>query len=134
MAKVLIADDEPMVIHLLKTILTRLGHQVLEAHGGEAALGVFTKYQPEAAILDLNMPGMSGIEVLRRIRALDRQVPVIVWSGAGTEALEREAQKLGVTEFLKKGFSLHELAQTMNRVCEAYGPPQTNTPGERIAV
>ncbi|MGQ0695915.1 MAG: response regulator [Nitrospiraceae bacterium] len=134
MANVLIADDEPMVIHLLKTILTRLGYKVLVADGGEAALKVFTKYRPEAIILDLNMPGMSGIEVLRRIRAVDRHVPVIVWSGAGTETLERKAQKLGVTEFLKKGFSLHELGQAMNRVCEAYEAHQTETPGKRIAL
>ena len=134
MAKVLIADDEPMVIHLLKTILTRLGHKVLAADGGEAALSVFTKYRPEVTILDLSMPGMSGIEVLRRIRTVDRQAPVIVWSGAGTEALEREAQELGVTEFLKKGFSLDELGQAMNRACEAYEALQADTSDARIAI
>ena len=134
MAKVLIADDEPMVIHLLKTILTRLGHKVLAADGGEAALRVFTNHRPEATILDLNMPGMSGIEVLRRIRAVDRQAPVIVWSGAGTEELEREAKELGVTEFLKKGFSLHELGQAMKRACDAYDARQTDTHRGRIAI
>ncbi len=134
MAKVLIADDAPMVIHLLKTILTRLGHEVLVADGGEAALRVFTKCRPEVTILDLNMPGMSGLEVLRHIRTIDRHVPVIVWSGAEIVTLERAAQKLGVTEFLKKGFSLLELGQAMNRVCESYEAHQTDPPGERIVV
>ena len=134
MAKVLIVDDEPMVIHLLKTILTRLGHDVLGADGGKAALPVFMNHRPDVTILDLNMPDMSGIEVLRGIRAVDRQAPVIVWSGAGTAALEREAQELGATEFIKKGFSLNELGQALKRVCEAYGAPQTNTAGGRIAV
>ena len=134
MPKVLIADDEPMVIHLLKTILTRLGHKVLVADGGEAALRMFAKYRPDATILDLNMPGMSGIEVLRRIRAVDRHIPVIVWSGTGTDSLEREAQKLGVTEFLKKELSFHELGQAMNRVCKTYEAHQTDTSGKRIAV
>lgn len=134
MAKVLIVDDEPMVIHLLKTILTRLGHKVLTADGGEAALRVFTNHRPESTILDLNMPGMSGIEVLRRIRVVDPQAPVIVWSGAGTEALEREAQELGVTEFLKKGFSLHELGQAMKRALDAHDAHQPNTYSRRIAI
>jgi DNA-binding NtrC family response regulator len=134
MAKVLIADDDPMVVCLLKTILTRLGHKVLAADGGESALCLFMHHRPALTILDLNMPGMSGIEALRRIRSVDHQAPVIVWSGAGTEALEREAQKLGVSEFLKKGYSLYELGLAMKRVCEAYDARQTDTPDRRIAI
>jgi len=134
MAKILIVDDEPMVIRLLKTILMRLDHEVLTANGGEAALRVFRKHRPEVTILDLNMSDMNGIEVLKGIRAADRQVPVIVWSGAGTKALEREAQKLGVAEFLQKGVSLHELGQALKRACGARAAYQSETRGERVAI
>lgn len=119
MAKVLIADDEPMVVHLLRLVLTRLGHTVVTADGGKAALSEFKAHRPEATILDLNMPDMNGIEVVRGIRAVDQQAPVILWSGAGTQLLERGAQDLGVTEFLKKDFSFHELGYAMRRVVNA---------------
>lgn len=116
MAKVLIADDEPMVVHLLKTALRRLGHTVLTAKGGKAAVSKFANHRPEVTILDLNMPDMNGIDILRKIRSVDRLAPIIVWSGTGTETLEREAQDLGVTEFLTKGLSFHELGAALKRV------------------
>jgi DNA-binding response OmpR family regulator len=119
MAKVLIADDEPMVVHLLKTVLRRLGHTVLTAKGGKAAVSKFANHRPEVTILDLNMPDMNGIDLLRKIRSVDRQAPIIVWSGVGTETLEREAQELGVTEFVKKGLSFHELGAALQRVLRA---------------
>jgi DNA-binding NtrC family response regulator len=130
MAKVLIVDDEPMVAHLLKMMLTRLGHTVLTANGGEAALSGFRDHRPEATILDLNMPDLNGVDVLRGIRAVDSEAPVIVWSGAVTQLLAWEAQDLGVTEFLKKDFSCNELGQALRRVFNAHEIRQARFPAE----
>lgn len=127
MAKVLIADDEPMVVHLLKTVLKRLGHTVLTARGGRAAISLFKNHRPEVTILDLKMPDMNGIDILRKIRSVDREAPIVVWSGTGTAALEREAQELGVTEFVKKGLSFHELGAALKRVLHAQDPDQGQT-------
>jgi DNA-binding NtrC family response regulator len=129
-AKVLIADDEPMVVQLLRLVLTRLGHTVLTANGGKAALSEFMDHRPEVSIVDLNMPDMSGIDVVRGIRAVDLQAPVIVWSG-GIQIMEWEAQDLGVTEFLKKELSFNKLGQAVRRAFKARDVRGPVCPAER---
>jgi DNA-binding NtrC family response regulator len=130
-AKVLIADDEPMVVQLLRLVLTRLGHTVLTANGGRAALSEFMDHRPEVSIVDINMPDMNGIDVVRGIRAVDLEAPVIVWSGAGRTLLEREAQDLGVTEFLKKDFSFNKLGQALRRAFKTRDIRRAVCPAER---
>jgi DNA-binding response OmpR family regulator len=61
------------------------------------------------------MPDMDGLAVLREIRTVDLQAPVIMLTVAGTEDRKRQARELGVTQFLAKGFSLHELGAALNR-------------------
>jgi len=67
-------------------------------------------------ILDLKMPDMDGLVVLKEIRTFDPNAPVIILTGFGTEESVRQARKLGVTEFLQKGFSLHILGAALDRV------------------
>ena len=116
MAKILVVDDESLVLNLFKATLTRLGHEVLTASSGREGVDVYRRQRPTATILDLNLPDINGIEVLTEMRAVDPHTPVIVWTGAGTEELEQEARQRGVTEFLVKGFSLHELGAALKRV------------------
>jgi len=70
----------------------------------------------DVTILDFEMPDMDGLAVLRQIREIDPHAPVIMLTGAGTEAREKEARELGVTDFLAKGFSLHELGATLTQI------------------
>lgn len=116
MAKILVVDDEPMMLNLLRTILIRLGHEVLMASGGQQAVELFRRDRPQVTILDLNLPDLNGIEVLRQIHGTDPQASVIILTGAGTEAMEKQARQLGVTDFLQKGFSLHGLGEALRRV------------------
>ncbi|MGH7204674.1 MAG: response regulator [Nitrospiraceae bacterium] len=116
MAKILVVDDEPMMLNLLRTILIRLGHEVLMASGGQQAVELFRRDRPQVTILDLNLPDLNGIEVLRQIHGTDPQASVIILTGAGTEAMEKQARELGVTDFLQKGFSLHGLGEALRRV------------------
>ena len=116
MARILVVDDEPMMLNLLRTILTRLGHEVLMASGGQQAVELFRRDRPQVTILDLNLPDLNGIEVLRQIHGTDPQASVIILTGAGTEAMEKQARQLGVTDFLQKGFSLHGLGEALRRV------------------
>jgi two-component system NtrC family response regulator len=116
MANILTVDDDEKIRELLSTILKRKGHYVFTADRGQKGIDVFRRERPHVTILDFEMPDIDGLEVLRHIRTIDPHVPVIMLTGAGTEAREKQARELGVTDFLAKGFSLHELGATLNRV------------------
>ena len=121
MARMLVVDDEPMMLDLLKKALTHKGHEVTTADSGRKAIQLFRQDRPDVTILDLNLPDINGIEVLREIRLIDPHTPVIILTGAGTEDLEKQARALGVTDFLQKGFSLHALGAALKRVLKEPG-------------
>ncbi len=64
------------------------------------------------------MPDQGGLEVLREIRKLDGEMPVIILTGLGTEEIESQARRLGATDFLRKGFSLHALGESLKRTLQ----------------
>lgn len=121
MAKILAVDDDVKIRDLLDTLLHRKGHQVLTADHGQKGIDVYRRERPDITILDIEMPNMNGIEVLRKIREINPQAPVIILTGVGTEVFEKQARDLGVTHFLAKGFSLHELGDALNRVMQERG-------------
>jgi DNA-binding response OmpR family regulator len=126
MATILVIDDERMVCDLLRAVLSRYGHEVLTAFDGRNGLALFEQHRPRFTLLDLRMPGMNGIEVLTRIRALDPRAAVIVLTGAGSVDLEDQARKMGVTDFLSKGLSLEILVGVMERVLQQpVKPPES---------
>jgi len=118
MATILVIDDERMVCDLLRAVLSRHGHEVLIATSGRKGLELFQKSQPRFTLLDLRMPRMNGIEVLKQIRALDPGAAVIVLTGAGSADLENQARQMGVTDFLRKGLSLEVLVGATERVVQ----------------
>ena len=107
--KVLVVDDEESIRSLIKDVLTREGRQVLLSSRGSDAVEMFQRERPDITILDIGMPDLNGIEVLRRIRAIDQRATVMVFTGSRTESLLKQAQELGVTEVLEKGSSLSAL-------------------------
>ena len=121
MANILAVDDDQMIRELLSVLLTRKGHHVYTADHGQKGIDVFRRERPHLTILDFNMPEIDGLEVLRQIRAIDPHAPVIMLTGAGTEAREKQARELGVTAFIAKGFSLHELGATLNQILKQPG-------------
>jgi DNA-binding response OmpR family regulator len=114
MAKILAVDDDEKIRGLLHVMLRRKGHHVITASSGQPGIDLFRRERPHVTILDFEMPDMDGLAVLREIRAIDPQAPVIMLTGAGTDERKRQARELGVTEFLAKGFSLHELGAALN--------------------
>ena len=114
-SKVLVVDDEESIRRLIKEVLTREGRQVLLSSGGSDAVEMFRQERPDITILDIGMPDLNGIEVLRRIRAMDRSATVMVFTGSCTAALVKQAQELGVTEFLEKGPSLSTIWEARTR-------------------
>ena len=115
MSKILVIDDEQGIRYLLDTLLSRKGYEVVLAEDGRKGLELFRREHPDAVVLDLKMPEMDGITVLKHIRSSDQKLPVIVLTGAGTPETEQQAYALGVTEFVKKEFSLHRLGDSLKR-------------------
>ncbi len=116
MKRILVVDDDPTVRGAVGLMVKRLGHLALTASRGEKAIQVFRKERPHLTILDLGLPDVSGIEVFKRIHALVPGHPVVILTGAGTEDMELEARKLGVTDFLLKGSSFVALREMVDRI------------------
>lgn len=103
MLKILVVDDDASIRELLSHQLRHQGRRVIVASDGRMAVELFRRERPDITILDLNMPGLDGIAVLKHIRAIDPAATVMIFTGSGTEAAEAQARELGVTEFLRKG-------------------------------
>ena len=107
-ARMLVVDDEPQIRRSLQVNLERSGYAVETVESGEDALSSFHNRRPDVVILDLIMPGMGGVEVVRRIRE-SSTVPIIVLSAMGEEARKVEALELGADDYMTKPFGMDEL-------------------------
>ena len=116
MAKILVIDDEQGIRNLLDTLLRRKGYDVVLAESGRKGLELFRRERPDVVVLDLKMPEMDGLTVLRQIHSLDPKKPVIILTGAGTAETEQQVRALGVTEYVEKEFSLHLLGDSLKRL------------------
>jgi CheY-like chemotaxis protein len=116
MAKILVIDDEQGIRELLDTLLRRKGYDVILAESGPKGLELFRRERPDVIVLDLKMPEMDGLTVLRQIHSLDPKKPVIILTGAGTAEAEQQVRALGVTEYVEKEFSLHLLGDSLKRL------------------
>ena len=122
MAKVLVIDDEAHVRTLTSMQLKHLGYDVLLAENGWKGLELYRQAHPDVIVLDLIMPGMDGIEVLRQIRTVDLNQLVIVVTGDSTLKSEWVVRALGVSEFILKGSSVHTLGDTLKRLLKLKAP------------
>lgn len=107
-ARILVIDDELRVRRLLQTALTERGYDVSTAASGEEALAVMAQRRPDLLLLDLVMPGMSGLDVCRAVREHSR-TPIVVLSAHGEERAKVEALDLGADDYLTKPFGMEEL-------------------------
>jgi two-component system, OmpR family, KDP operon response regulator KdpE len=108
MARILVVDDEPQIGRMLKTILSAHGHTVLVVGDGALAVTQAASWEPELIILDLGLPRLNGLEVLRQVRAWSR-VPIIVLTVRDAEQDKVTALDLGADDYLTKPFSTGEL-------------------------
>jgi CheY-like chemotaxis protein len=122
MSKILVIDDEPSIRDLLDRLLRRKGYDVVLAESGRKGLELFRRERPDVIVLDLKMPEMDGLTVLRQIRSLNRSQPVIVLTGSRTAEMEQQVRTLGVTEYIAKGFSLHLLGDALKRLLKTPDP------------
>ena len=116
MPKVLVIDDERNMLTLLDLLLREEGFDVLLADDGLKGLDCYRRERPDVILLDLNLPVLDGIEVLKQIRATDLEQPVIVLTGDTRPEKERQVRTLGVNEFIVKGQSLQGLIDALKHL------------------
>ena len=105
--KILVIDDDPQIRRVMKVILTGERYEVVEARSGEAALVKFREFLPDLVLLDLNMPGMGGLETCRSIRDVS-DVPIIIVTVRQEESEKVELLDAGADDYITKPFGKHE--------------------------
>jgi two-component system, NtrC family, response regulator AtoC len=117
-ATVLVVDDERTLARAIKAFLTESGYEAEVAGDAEQALRLLETMRPDVIFCDVRLPGMDGIELLRRIREFDPAIPVIIMTAHGTIEGAVEAVKLGAFDYLKKPVDLEELKLLADRARE----------------
>jgi two-component system KDP operon response regulator KdpE len=110
--KVLVVDDEPPIRKLLRMGLSTQGYEILEAPNGKASLDLLSQ-NPDLVVLDLGLPDMQGLELLRMMRARNEAVPIVVLSSRGDEVGKVQALDLGADDYITKPFGMDELLARM---------------------
>jgi CheY-like chemotaxis protein len=132
MATILLVDDEEIFCNLLEGMLTSHGHKVIPAYNGRDALKLFGQHHPQITLLDLRMPEMDGLEVLRQIHAIDAKAAVMMLTAWGTDELEQQAREYGASDFLSKDLTYDSIVTVVENV--AKDPAKLFEPGSVLLV
>ena len=119
-ARVLVCDDEPQIVRALRIVLREAGFSVLAASDGEEALDQAALHPPDAAIVDLVLPDIDGVEVTRRLREWT-EAPIIVLSAVGDEAEKVRALDAGADDYVTKPFGPRELVARVQAALRRVG-------------
>ena len=138
--KILVVDDDPVVSQSFKRVLATKGYAVISASSGAEALDKLSKEEYDAVFTDLKMPGMGGLEVAEKVKASQPWMPVVIVTGYGSDAYEKQASDLGVDQFLRKPLSpdMIELATDkamhQKRLAQIYTLPTAFNVSQPVAV
>jgi len=119
MGRILVIDDEPGVLNAFRDMLAGAGHDVQTASSGERALEQIRAESPDLVVTDLCLPGMSGLDAFRSIRAANPKLPVIIMTGQGTMSTAIEATKIGVFDYQVKPFEPDSMMAAIERGLES---------------
>src|SRR6201982_3599578 len=119
--RILFADDERSLQEFMRSELPRLGHEVTVCPDGKAALKALEKTTFDAAILDLRMPGMTGIEVLEQLKQVAPDIEAIVMTGHASMETAIEAVRLGAFDYITKPCKLAEIEAVLRKGAEKRG-------------
>ena len=130
--KIVIVEDEPAAADLFEEMLRINQYKVIKTHSGGGALSIIQNEMPDAVLLDIMMPDISGIEVLRYMRREPRlrQIPVVIVSAKALPSDIRAGMEAGATAYLTKPVGLDELRQTVKDVLHAAQAPENDAPAD----
>lgn len=118
---VLVADDDPSILEILKLGFRTKGYEVITASDGKSAIQAIEQNRPDLLVLDIEMPHLTGIDVLRHLRKDWPALPVVIMTAYGTISLAVEAMKEGATEFITKPFEMEQLLLVIQKALEREG-------------
>lgn len=125
--KVLIVDDQNGIRVLLVEVFSSEGYQTFQASNGKLALEIVKKESPDLVLLDMKIPGMDGLEILKHIKNIDQKMKVIMMTAYGELDMIKEATDLGALMHFTKPFDIDELRMAVNNQLK-------NDPTSRVAV
>jgi len=116
--KVLVVDDEIHIIHVVAIKLRNNGYEVISAENGSEAFALACGEKPDIIVTDFQMPGMTGLELVRKIRQNEttKDIPVIMLTARGFAVEDKEKEKLQISELLSKPFSPKELLRSIEDI------------------
>ncbi|MEP3210577.1 MAG: response regulator [Maribacter sp.] len=115
--KILTIDDQQLILLSVEKRLTDLGYEVKTANSGTAGIAAIDTFDPDMVIVDINMPDLTGIEVIQHIRMVRKlEIPILVMSGNTNEKIILESYNLGIDDYMKKPVSLDEMEARINRI------------------
>ena len=117
-ARILVIDDEAAIRESLKMTLEYEGYEFIGAATGQEGLALVERDAPDLVLLDVKMPGMDGLEVLDRLRAMNEQLPVLVISGHGTISTAVEATRKGASDFIEKPFASERILVSLKNALD----------------
>ena len=109
MDRILVVDDEIETCNLLSEFLSRKKYDVSIAMSGQEAISRIESNKPKVVLLDIRMPGMNGMEVLRRVKEMDKDIDVIMITAVNEDEIGKKAIKLGASDYITKPLSLNYL-------------------------
>jgi DNA-binding NtrC family response regulator len=119
---VLIVEDDKTVLKILVRLLSCEGYITLEAESGAGAIEIAANFMPDLVILDLRLPDYNGIDVLSRLKKMNKDVQVVILTGYGTQDAARSAMEMGAFEFLTKPFGFDDFIHVVHKALE-FGSP-----------
>lgn len=122
--KILIVDDEPDLIELVRLRLESSGYDVLEAHDGQEGLDMARKDHPDLIILDIMMPKMNGYQVCRELKKEDKKTPVMLLTAKSQESDRFWGKECGADSFVTKPFEMDHLLSTIQGLLNPSKKPQ----------
>ena len=113
--KILIVDDQFGIRILLNEVFQKEGYQTYQAANGIQALEIVTKHDPDLVLLDMKIPGMDGIEILKRMKVIDPDIRVIIMTAYGELDMIQEAKNLGAITHFAKPFDIDDIRAAVRK-------------------
>ncbi|WP_141395239.1 MULTISPECIES: response regulator [Bacillus] len=113
--KLLIVDDQFGIRILLNEVFSKEGYQTFQAANGYQALDIVEKHSPDLVLLDMKIPGMDGIEILKRLKAINKDIQVIIMTAYGELDMIQESKDLGAITHFAKPFDIDEIREAVRK-------------------